>query len=94
MGCTEPRASHGHPLAGRVAGAICWGAAVWARESASRLYRPVLLSSSYGDSAMRRRDMLLATGAAALGLSAFPFRWAAGQQNLGLKVLYFTRSAG
>jgi len=43
---------------------------------------------------MRRRDMLLATGAAALGLSAFPFRWAAGQQNLGLKVLYFTRSAG
>jgi hypothetical protein len=37
--------------------------------------------------------MLLATGAAALGFSAFPFGWAAGQERKW-KILYFTRSAG
>ena len=41
---------------------------------------------------MNRRDMLLATGAA-VGLSAFPFRWAAAGEKKQ-KVLYFTRSAG
>jgi uncharacterized protein len=43
---------------------------------------------------MNRRDMLLTTGAAALGLSAFPFRWAAAANKKQQKVLYFTRSAG
>jgi type 1 glutamine amidotransferase len=42
---------------------------------------------------MNRRDMLLATGAA-VGLSAFPFRWAAAADKKKQKVLYFTRSAG
>ncbi|NLX96162.1 MAG: ThuA domain-containing protein [Rhodopirellula sp.] len=41
---------------------------------------------------MNRREMLLATGAA-LGISAFPLRWAAAQEKKA-KILYFTRSAG
>jgi uncharacterized protein len=42
---------------------------------------------------MNRREMLLTTGAAAVGLSLFPFgRVAAADQKK--KVLYFTRSAG
>ena len=43
---------------------------------------------------MNRRDMLLATGAAALGLSTFPFGWTAAADKKKQKVLYFTRSAG
>lgn len=42
---------------------------------------------------MKRREMLLATGAAALGLSVMPFGWAAAQEKKR-KILYFTRSAG
>lgn len=43
---------------------------------------------------MKRREMLLTTGATLLGLSAFPFRWVAGAQNKTPKILYFTRCAG
>jgi uncharacterized protein len=43
---------------------------------------------------MNRREMLLTTGAAALGLSAFPFGWAAAADKKKQKVLYFSRSAG
>jgi uncharacterized protein len=42
---------------------------------------------------MKRRDFLLTAGAA-LGVSAFPGRWAAAAENGQRKVLYFTRSAG
>jgi hypothetical protein len=43
---------------------------------------------------MKRREMLLSTGAAIVGLSAFPFGWAAAAGKKKQKVLYFTRSAG
>ena len=43
---------------------------------------------------MNRRDMLRATGAAVLGLSAFPLRWTAAAGTKPQKVLYFTHSAG
>ena len=43
---------------------------------------------------MKRRDMLLATGAAMLGVSAFPLGWARAASNKKQKILYFTRSAG
>ena len=43
---------------------------------------------------MNRREMLLTTGAAALGLSTFPFGWAAAADKKKQKVLYFSRSAG
>lgn len=43
---------------------------------------------------MNRRDMLRTTGAAVLGLSAFPLRWTAAAEKKPQKVLYFTRSAG
>jgi uncharacterized protein len=43
---------------------------------------------------MKRRDMLKATSAAVLGLSAFPLRWVAAAEKKRQKVLYFTRSAG
>jgi uncharacterized protein len=43
---------------------------------------------------MNRRDLLLATGAAALGLSTFPLGWAAAADKKKQKVLYFSRSAG
>ena len=43
---------------------------------------------------MKRRDMLLAAGAAFAGLSAFPLRWARAAGNEKPKVLYFTRSVG
>jgi uncharacterized protein len=43
---------------------------------------------------MNRRDLLLTAGAAALGLSAFPFGWAAAADKKKQKVLYFSRSAG
>lgn len=41
---------------------------------------------------MHRRQMLAATGAALVGLSAFPFRLRAAESKH--KILYFTRSAG
>jgi type 1 glutamine amidotransferase len=43
---------------------------------------------------MDRRDMLRATGAAVLTVSAFPLRWVAAAEKKKQKVLYFTRSAG
>ncbi len=43
---------------------------------------------------MRRREMLLATGAAMTGLSAFPLRWVPAADDKKKKILYFTRSAG
>ena len=43
---------------------------------------------------MRRREFMLTTGAAALGLSMFPFGWTAAAEGKKQKVLYFTRSAG
>jgi type 1 glutamine amidotransferase len=43
---------------------------------------------------MKRREMLKASSLAALGLSAFPLRWAAAAEAKKQKVLYFTRSAG
>lgn len=43
---------------------------------------------------MRRREFMLSAGAAALGLSAFPFRRSAAVGLVKPKVLYFTRSAG
>ncbi len=43
---------------------------------------------------MNRREMLLTTGAAALGLSAFPLGWTAATEKKKQKVLYFSRSAG
>ncbi len=41
---------------------------------------------------MKRRDMLINTSAAVLGLSAFPLRWAAAQDGKRAKLLYFTKS--
>ena len=43
---------------------------------------------------MKRREMLLTTGAAVVGLSAFPVGWLAADEKKKQKVLYFTRSAG
>jgi uncharacterized protein len=43
---------------------------------------------------VQRREMLLATGAAFLGLSAFPRGWAAAADKKKPKILYFTKSAG
>jgi uncharacterized protein len=43
---------------------------------------------------MKRREMLLTTGAAMLGLSAFPLRWVAADDKKKPKILYFTKSAG
>lgn len=40
---------------------------------------------------MKRRDMLLTTGAALLGASAFPLGWVAAADQKKQKVLYFTR---
>lgn len=42
---------------------------------------------------MKRRQMLLSAGAAAVGLSTFPMRWVAGAEKKR-RLLYFTRSAG
>ena len=41
---------------------------------------------------MKRRDMLINTSAAVLGLSVFPLGWAAGQDGKRAKLLYFTKS--
>ena len=46
------------------------------------------------NSAMRRRDCLLAAGAAGVGWLAFPMRWVAAAEQKHQKVLYFTRSSG
>jgi len=43
---------------------------------------------------MKRREMLAASGAALVGLSAFPFGWTAAAEPKKQKLLYFTRSAG
>ena len=43
---------------------------------------------------MKRREMLLTTGAAALGLSMFPLGWARANSMKQQKILYFTRSVG
>ncbi len=43
---------------------------------------------------MRRREMLLASGAAVLGLSSFPRGWAQAADAKKAKILYFTRCAG
>ena len=43
---------------------------------------------------MHRREMLLTTGAALVGLSAFPLGWAAAEDNKKQKILYYTKSAG
>jgi hypothetical protein len=43
---------------------------------------------------MKRREMLVSSGAALLGLSAFPLGFARGADAAKQKVLYFTRSAG
>ncbi len=43
---------------------------------------------------MKRRDMMLSTGSALLGLSAFPLNWVHAAGKKKQKVLYFTRSAG
>ncbi len=43
---------------------------------------------------MKRREMLLTTGAALLGASAFPLGWVAAAEEKKQKVLYYTRSAG
>jgi len=43
---------------------------------------------------MRRRQFLLSTGLAAVGLAAFPQRWVAAAGGRRQKVLYFTRSGG
>ena len=43
---------------------------------------------------MKRREMLLASGAALLGVSTFPLGWVAAAEGKKQKLLYFTRSAG
>ena len=41
---------------------------------------------------MHRREMLAASSAAVVGLSTFPFGWAAAAEKKKQKLLYFTRS--
>jgi len=55
---------------------------------------PQEVPSFTGDPTMKRRDMLINTSAAVLGLSAFPLRWAAAQEEKKPMLLYFTRSVG
>lgn len=43
---------------------------------------------------MKRREMLIRTGAALAGMSAFPLHWVRAAEGKKPKVLYFTRSAG
>ena len=52
------------------------------------------MAAKINSSEMDRRDMLRATGAAALAASAFPMHWVAAAPRKKQKVLYFTRSAG
>jgi len=42
---------------------------------------------------MQRREMLLTTGAAVLGLSAFPLSWVAAEDKRKPKILYFNKSS-
>jgi type 1 glutamine amidotransferase len=49
--------------------------------------------SNYNKS-INRRDMLVATGAAILGVSSFPLDWVAAADKKKQKVLYFSRSVG
>ena len=41
---------------------------------------------------MKRREMIVSTGAALVGLSAFPLKWVPAAEKKKQKVLYFTRS--
>ena len=43
---------------------------------------------------MKRREMLLGTGAAALGASTFPLCWVAAAGKKTQKLLFFTRNVG
>jgi type 1 glutamine amidotransferase len=43
---------------------------------------------------MKRRELLLGAGAAALGLSMFPLGWTRAATSKKQKILYFTRSVG
>jgi len=43
---------------------------------------------------MKRRDMLIGSGAAVLGASLFPLRWIAAEDKKPQRVLYFTRNVG
>jgi type 1 glutamine amidotransferase len=43
---------------------------------------------------MRRREMLMAAGAAFLGSTTFPLGWARAEDGKKKKILYFTRSVG
>ncbi|MEN6450264.1 MAG: ThuA domain-containing protein [Thermoguttaceae bacterium] len=43
---------------------------------------------------MKRRELLLAAGAAAMSLSTFPLGWASAEEKKKQRLLYFTRSAG
>jgi len=43
---------------------------------------------------MKRREMLLSTGAALLGTSTFPMHWARAAEGKRQRVLYFTRNVG
>lgn len=43
---------------------------------------------------MKRREMMLAAGAAAFGVSAFPTRWAFPSGRKRRKILFFTRNVG
>jgi uncharacterized protein len=52
------------------------------------------INFTLGEITMHRREMLLGTGAALIGLSAFPFGWANAAENKKQKILYFTKSAG
>jgi type 1 glutamine amidotransferase len=47
-----------------------------------------------GDLAMNRREMLLSSGAALIGLSTFPLRWVSAADDKKQKILYFTKSGG
>jgi type 1 glutamine amidotransferase len=53
-----------------------------------------MLNKSNSNKGMNRRDMLITTGAAVLGASAFPMHWVAAADKKKQKVLYFSRSAG
>jgi len=51
-------------------------------------------NTSNSNKKMNRRDMLVATGAAVVGASAFPLHWVSAAEGKKQKVLYFSRSAG
>jgi type 1 glutamine amidotransferase len=49
---------------------------------------------SFGENTMQRREMLLTTGLAAVGLTHFPWGWSAAADQPKRKLLMFTRSQG